>query len=282
MAALKSSASPLILHHFLNPFAAIRLPSFPLRTTTSLSSRSLLFTSPSLSLSSHPLPLPPHSLSTSQTTLEPIIKYETGEIDDEDDEFETEIEDSESEEDTVLNSSPSAVIKELNTKLPLPNLTVKEKKELASYAHSLGKKLKSQQVGKSGVTDSVATALIETLESNELLKLKIHNSCPGDLDDVVKQLEKATGSIVVGQIGRTVILYRPSLTKLKAEEKKKQAMSVFTRKLQTPRPSFECSSVWKKCSVKDDQDYPGVVDEGAADFRAPLDICYTRPLVLFR
>ena len=55
----------------------------------------------------------------------------------------------------------------------------------------------------------------------------------------MKQLEKATGSIVVGQIGRTVILYRPSLTKLKAEEKKKQAVRAFTRKLRTPRPSFE-------------------------------------------
>lgn len=53
----------------------------------------------------------------------------------------------------------------------LPNLNVKEKKELASYAHSLGKKLKSQQVGKSGVTDTVIMALGETLEANELLKV---------------------------------------------------------------------------------------------------------------
>lgn len=52
-----------------------------------------------------------------------------------------------------------------------PTLTVKEKKELASYAHSLGKKLKSQLVGKSGVTASVAASFIENLESNELLKV---------------------------------------------------------------------------------------------------------------
>lgn len=60
-------------------------------------------------------------------------------------------------------------IKSSSSKLPI--LAVKEKKELASYAHSLGKKLKSQQVGKSGVTDTVVTALIETLEANELLKV---------------------------------------------------------------------------------------------------------------
>ncbi|KAM4089182.1 hypothetical protein ACB094_07G129900, partial [Castanea mollissima] len=117
----------------------------------------------------------------------------------------------------------------------LPSLTVKEKKDLASYAHSLGKKLKSQLVGKSGVTANVATSFIETLEANELLKIKIHNTCPGELDDVVKQLEEATGSVVVGQIGRTVIIYRPSITKMKAEEKKMQARKVFVRKASKPK-----------------------------------------------
>lgn len=53
----------------------------------------------------------------------------------------------------------------------IPSLTIKEKKELASYAHSLGKKLKSQLVGKSGVTPGLATSFIETLEANELLKV---------------------------------------------------------------------------------------------------------------
>ncbi|XP_047940895.1 uncharacterized protein LOC125188181 [Salvia hispanica] len=113
---------------------------------------------------------------------------------------------------------------------PPPSLSVKEKKDLGSFAHSLGKKLKSQQVGKSGVTDTVIGALIETLEKNELLKLKIHGTCPGELEDVVKQLEESTGSVVVGQIGRTVILYRPSLSKQKAEEKKKQAQRDLLRR----------------------------------------------------
>ena len=61
---------------------------------------------------------------------------------------------------------------ERNTSAKLPNLSVKEKKELASYAQSLGKKLKSQQVGKSGVSHTVVMALIETLEANELLKVR--------------------------------------------------------------------------------------------------------------
>nr|GLL28449.1 CRM-domain containing factor CFM3, chloroplastic/mitochondrial [Ipomoea trifida] len=128
----------------------------------------------------------------------------------------------------VTVTTESSEAQRLHSKLQ--RLTVKEKKELASYAHSLGKKLKSQQVGKSGITDTVILALGETLEKNELLKLKIHGTCPGELEDVVRQLEQATGSVVVGKIGRTVILYRPSLSKLKAEEKKKLVQRAILKK----------------------------------------------------
>uniref|UniRef100_A0A2P2MUY3 Uncharacterized protein MANES_04G084900 n=1 Tax=Rhizophora mucronata TaxID=61149 RepID=A0A2P2MUY3_RHIMU len=134
--------------------------------------------------------------------------------------------------------------------LKLPNLTVKEKKELASYANGLGKKLKCQLVGKSGVTENVASSFVETLESNELLKVKVHRTCPGELEDVVQQLEEATGSVVVGQIGRTVILYRPSLTKLKAEEeKKRQARKVLVRKEVKLKPRSSVKSMEVKSSL---------------------------------
>lgn len=129
-----------------------------------------------------------------------------------------------------LESSPLERKREERLKLEVPSLTVKERKELASYAHSLGKKLKTQLVGKSGVTSNVATSFIETLEANELLKIKIHRSCPGELDDVVKQLEELTGSVAVGQIGRTLIIYRPSLSKMKAEEKKKHVRNLILKK----------------------------------------------------
>uniref|UniRef100_A0A1D1XM60 Putative RNA-binding protein YqeI n=1 Tax=Anthurium amnicola TaxID=1678845 RepID=A0A1D1XM60_9ARAE len=113
---------------------------------------------------------------------------------------------------------------------PPPKLSVKERKELAAYAHSLGKKLKCQQVGKSGVTPSVVAAFVETLEANELLKLKVHASCPGELPEVIQQLEESTGSVAVGRIGRSVILYRPSLSKM--QKKEKQAV----KKTWKPRP----------------------------------------------
>lgn len=53
---------------------------------------------------------------------------------------------------------------------------------------------------------------------------------------MVKQLEEATGSLVVGQIGRTVILYRPSLSKLQAEEKRRQARKLYVRRKLNNKP----------------------------------------------
>lgn len=49
-------------------------------------------------------------------------------------------------------------------------------------------------------------------------QLKIHGNCPGELPDVIRQLEESTGSIAVDQIGRSVILYRPSSSKMKKRE----------------------------------------------------------------
>ncbi|BFG41426.1 hypothetical protein CerSpe_277000 [Prunus speciosa] len=211
------------------PFIARRRiisPSLP-----SLPSRPLLFCHSSTL--SHSPPAPKASLQEAEETQQ----LEIPEDDDNDngEEAEIEIENLDNKENAQVGLESSSGLKRDGVKPP--SLTVKEKKELASYAHSLGKKLKSQLVGKSGVTASVAASFVENLESNELLKVKIHGTCPGELDEVVKQLEEATGSVIVGQIGRTVILYRPSLTKLKAEEKRQQMRKVFVRRKTYSRPT---------------------------------------------
>ncbi|XP_023739671.1 uncharacterized protein LOC111887740 [Lactuca sativa] len=244
-----SSSSPLILRCIL------RRPPPP--TTTHISYIAP-FLKPSNRTPSICLPTPrrpiyhatirsltPRSLSTSTSPspspspeIQPAISEEEGA--ESDDESEVEINDNHPTETAIekaVDPKISSAHKEMLSKLK--GMSVKEKKELGSYAHSLGKKLKSQQVGKSGVTDSVATALVETLEANELLKLKIHNNCPGELDEVVAQLEEATGSVVVGRIGRTVIIYRPSLTKLISEEKKKQALKVFLKRRAAFKSSYQ-------------------------------------------
>ncbi|CAN6480954.1 unnamed protein product [Victoria cruziana] len=194
-------------------------PSYPLLTSPHLPNSSLISQTPRRLLCSRAV----HPKQQSGTLLSERIFEE----DEEDEEFEEKHDGdygSQNEEEKASTIPPTAAqsLNDYRSGGTPPVLTIKEKKELASYAHSLGKKLKCQQVGKSGVTASVAASFLESLEANELLKLKVHSSCPGELVDVIKQLEVATGSVAVGQIGRTVILYRPSISKLKAAEKKRQ------------------------------------------------------------
>ncbi|PIN04886.1 hypothetical protein CDL12_22578 [Handroanthus impetiginosus] len=230
MATLASSCPHQILHRFI-----LRLPTPPffhsVLSPQAIRSFSPLRTTPSLA--SFPFATRSHfSSSTPPRALSQQLADDLGLLKNVNIESERET-DKIADVEVGLKSSTLGVAKAP----PPPSLSVKEKKELASYAHSLGKKLKSQQVGKSGVTDTVVMALVETLEANELLKLKVHGTCPGELEDVVKQLEEATGSVAVGQIGRTVILYRPSLTKLKAEEKRKQAQRVYLKRQPMSRQS---------------------------------------------
>lgn len=108
---------------------------------------------------------------------------EDDEIEDEDDsdyEGEVRIVDFELEEESIGGESQADAVSQLSSSVVngsevknLPSLMVKEKKELASYAHSLGKKLKTQLVGKSGVTPGLAISFVETLEANELLKVTL-------------------------------------------------------------------------------------------------------------
>ncbi|CAK9142068.1 unnamed protein product [Ilex paraguariensis] len=276
MGALSSLSSQLILRYiFRSPpppppptsFSVFKpLHATSLRTTSaffsSLSSPPFLFSSPSISLSSPP-PFP-LCLCNPQTLVEnPINTVETYEDDSDYGELESGDEDFESEKENlnrVLDSSVSGADKVSVSKLP--SLTVKEKKELASYAHSLGKKLKSQQVGKSGVTDSVATSLIETLEANELLKgsklfsgffaVRMSEHCTLEVVKLGLGLHPSNCAMLCGLKHCTLEVVKlglglhppncamlPSLAKLKAEEKKKQAKRVFAKRQLASNPSLQ-------------------------------------------
>ncbi|KAI6690311.1 hypothetical protein NL676_027139 [Syzygium grande] len=142
----------------------------------------------------------------------------------------------------------------------VPDLSLKEKKELASWVFEGGeeetgslrkgadpnplplKKGQPSRLAGRGCRDSTGIrplwrryfqntqGLIFVVNSNDREDIRSHRTCPGELDEVVEQLELLTGSVVVGQIGRTIIIYRPSITKMQAEEKKRQARRVFVRK----------------------------------------------------
>ncbi|XP_045826760.1 uncharacterized protein LOC123918685 [Trifolium pratense] len=227
-----SSSSSFIsfLKPFFLPSSNITLRKFHLLPKNTLFP-TFLSTPPSSSRSfSYTPPLSSFNGSLTSKSIEEEEEYdeETGFSEDEVETEKDNFEDAQVVEDS--NSSPLVRQREERLKVKLPSLSVKEKKELGSFAHSLGKKLKTQLVGKSGVTPNLITAFSDNLEANELLKIKIHGSCPSELDDVVKQLEEETGSVTVGQIGRTLILYRPSLSKLKVEEKKKEVQKLYLEK----------------------------------------------------
>lgn len=177
----------------------------------------------------------------SQHKTQPVISQEEeGDYEDEE-EYESERGDYEEEQDNEENKvvvSSGEQKQVTNPARRIPELTVKEKKELSAYAHSLGKKLKCHQVGKSGVTSSLEVSVSDALEANELIKLKVHNTCPDELDVVASRLQETTRSVVVGQIGRTFILYRPSLRKVQTAEEKKPPQ-------RSQRRSIAKSAGWK-------------------------------------
>lgn len=170
MAASAASIVPLHLPRLPSSLPKT-LSSFVLSPSTWLPlSRPTLILSCSHRFFSTPIPSP-SSASPSLRTVSHELRVEELELSDSEvvagDEVEENAELSESEKSQGTEPSGSASL----PSYPSPKLSVKEKKELASFAHSLGKKLKCQQVGKAGVTPSVAASFIEALEANELLKV---------------------------------------------------------------------------------------------------------------
>lgn len=86
-------------------------------------------------------------------------------------------------------------------------LTGKQKRYLRSEAHHMNAIF---QVGKDGVNDNQVKGIDEALESQELMKVKLLESCPDDVRTVALELSRQTKAEVVQIIGRTIVLYRSS------------------------------------------------------------------------
>ncbi|KAG0614706.1 hypothetical protein M758_6G197500 [Ceratodon purpureus] len=106
----------------------------------------------------------------------------------------------------------------------------KEKKELRAYAHQLGSDICLHQVGKWGLTANCITAISDALEANELVKIRVLDNLDEELADTASQLEGKTGAQIVGRIGRTFLLYRPSMRKLKAAQEAEERAYKFQKR----------------------------------------------------
>jgi RNA-binding protein len=81
----------------------------------------------------------------------------------------------------------------------------------ARFLRGLGHHLKPVVlIGNQGITTPVLAALEETLNSHELVKVKLQEGCPLDKKEAASQLAEGTGAVIAQLLGKTILLYRPS------------------------------------------------------------------------
>lgn len=87
------------------------------------------------------------------------------------------------------------------------SLSARQKKYLRSLAHSLPAVV---QVGQKGVSSSVLAEINQTLNSHELIKIRIQCDEQAELHALLEEITAAIQAELVQVIGHTVILYRPA------------------------------------------------------------------------
>lgn len=86
-----------------------------------------------------------------------------------------------------------------------PALTGKQKRFLRALAHD---KKPVVQLGKEGLTEAVRKAVDQSLETHELIKVKVASAGDLDLSELGQRLAEGTRSSLCDVIGRTLLLYR--------------------------------------------------------------------------
>jgi len=87
----------------------------------------------------------------------------------------------------------------------LPKLTGKHAKHLRGLGHSLKPILR---VGKSGVTKPLVKQTATALETHELIKMKLLQSCPDTPRQVAVALTEQVPCQLAQSIGKTLLLYK--------------------------------------------------------------------------
>lgn len=100
-----------------------------------------------------------------------------------------------------LNDHPSKRTDGIDT------LTSKQRAHLRALAHPLKPIL---HVGTDGVTHAVVESIREAFNTRELLKVKVHEAAPVEVDAAASAIADAIQDALVAQtIGRTMVLFRP-------------------------------------------------------------------------
>ncbi len=86
-------------------------------------------------------------------------------------------------------------------------LTGKQRSYLKAMANNIDPIF---QLGKNGLTDNFIKQVEEALEAREIIKVKVLNNSPLDVEEVANDLAQRTGAEFVQSIGGKFVLYRES------------------------------------------------------------------------
>ncbi len=93
-------------------------------------------------------------------------------------------------------------------------LTGKQKR----YLRSLGMTMEPiVPVGKEGITPALVTSANDAIEKRELIKVRVLQNCPEDVELAITTLAERTNSDLVQIIGRNGLLWRRNFKKPKIE-----------------------------------------------------------------
>ena len=97
----------------------------------------------------------------------------------------------------------------------------KQKQYLKKEAHHMNPLF---QVGKGGLNEEMLYQIGEALEKRELLKIALLQNTDEETEDVAAVIEEKLQAKVVQQIGRTLVLFKPS-----TKEKKRRYSTVVEK-----------------------------------------------------
>lgn len=86
-------------------------------------------------------------------------------------------------------------------------LTSKQKKYLRSEAHHLNAIF---QIGKEGVHQKQIEGINDALNAQELIKVKLLDTCPASVKNVALDISMYTKADVVQIVGHTIVFYKKS------------------------------------------------------------------------
>lgn len=87
----------------------------------------------------------------------------------------------------------------------------KQRKYLKSLANTMDPKV---IIGKNGITENLLTQIDDTLEANELLKIKILNNNLDDHNDLIQDILNKLNAEFVSHLGNKFVIYRQSEDKI--------------------------------------------------------------------